>query len=79
MKEAVGVVGVSRAGLDYAAVDGDPVHVILMVISPPNKADQHLDIIRWIARIARHPDCVRFMLTSETPELIRENLEELGG
>ncbi|MDP7560816.1 MAG: PTS sugar transporter subunit IIA [Planctomycetota bacterium] len=65
------VVGIHKEGLDYDALDGEPVHVFFSVIRPEEGTEDHLDVLRWIAGIAGHQDFVSFARqASETGQVI---------
>ncbi|MDR2660385.1 MAG: PTS sugar transporter subunit IIA [Spirochaetaceae bacterium] len=51
-----GMVGVSREGIDYNALDGKPVHLIFMIIAPPVEAGTHLNILQRMANFLRQPE-----------------------
>ncbi|KAA3608200.1 MAG: PTS sugar transporter subunit IIA [Planctomycetota bacterium] len=72
------VVAVHREGVDFRALDGEPVHVFFSVIRPEETADEHLGILRWIADIAQHQDFVSFSCQASTPEQILDLLVELS-
>ncbi|MEW6741177.1 MAG: PTS sugar transporter subunit IIA [Planctomycetota bacterium] len=71
--------GISSDGLDYAAIDGEPVHIVFMVVSPAEKAQEHLAVLQWISKLARHRDFVRFMRRSSTVAEVLDLLAEMGG
>ena len=52
------VVGRSRRGLDWGAADAEPVHLVLLVLSPAETADDvHVDLVARAAaalRLQRH-------------------------
>jgi PTS system fructose-specific IIC component/PTS system nitrogen regulatory IIA component len=50
-----GVLGISKHGVDYDAMDGKPVYLIFMIIAPPVKAETHLHILQLIAKFLRNP------------------------
>jgi PTS system fructose-specific IIC component/PTS system nitrogen regulatory IIA component len=50
-----GLLGVSRAGVDYDAADGLPVNLIFMVLAPPVKAEAHLTLLQRMAGFLRIP------------------------
>jgi len=86
----VKIVGIERVacslsvhpgGLEWGAVDGAPVHLLFTVLrperaGPTHDPDKHLDMMRWIARLARDPDFRRFALgvrtRSELVALLKE-------
>ncbi len=51
VEKMVGTVAISRSGLDFASIDREPVHVIFMLISPPDRPGDHL---RALERISQH-------------------------
>ena len=49
--------GLHRAGLDYAAVDQRPVHVLFLIVAPPTEvSNQYLPVLGKIAQFAQMPD-----------------------
>lgn len=49
VKRCAGTVGVSRQGIDFHSLDGKTVHLIFLVLSPPELAAQHVKALEWIA------------------------------
>ncbi len=52
------IVGLSPEGVDFRAMDGAPVHVFFVLLSPPDGASHHIKLLARIARLARHPEFV---------------------
>lgn len=71
-----GVIARSVPGVDFRAIDGEPVHAVVMLISPDNRVDEHLDALRFISTLARDPDFASFIRQSTTQEQIFEVLQE---
>ena len=69
----------SHAGLEWQAIDGRPVHVLFMLVSPSNEPEAHLQCLRWIAGLARNSDFRRFLLDADGDNAIRDLLLELSG
>lgn len=67
------------AGLEWQAIDGRPVHVLFLLVSPSDEPETHLQCLRWIAGLARNADFRRFLLDAEDDAAIRELLLEMGG
>ncbi|MBC8330017.1 MAG: PTS sugar transporter subunit IIA [Planctomycetes bacterium] len=72
------VIAVHQQGVDFRALDGEPVHVFFSVVRPMEGADEHLDILRWIAGIASHQDFVGFATQATKPAQIIDLLTELS-
>lgn len=69
----------SRAGLEWQAIDGRPVHVLFLLVSPADEPESHLQCLRWIAGLARNVDFRRFLLDADDDGAIRELLLEMSG
>jgi len=41
-------------GLDYRAVDGQPVDVVFLLLSPPDAGAEHLKALAAVSRVVRH-------------------------
>lgn len=62
---------VHPSGLEWGGLDGAPVHIFFTVLrperaGPDHDPDRHLDMMRWIARLARDSDFRRFALAVRT-------------
>lgn len=76
LRKPFGVVARSISGIDFRSVDGEPVHVFVMLVSPENRSDEHLATLRWISLAARHPDFQSFILQAGSPDDVLEVLRE---
>jgi len=48
--EIMGVMGISRDGLAFETPDGDSIHCVLLLATPPNRRERHLEVIAAMAR-----------------------------
>jgi PTS system fructose-specific IIC component/PTS system nitrogen regulatory IIA component len=62
-----GVLGVSRKGIDYEALDGDPVYLVFMLIAPMQDPEKHLRILKRLAELLEDPQFYAEMLAQNTP------------
>jgi mannitol/fructose-specific phosphotransferase system IIA component (Ntr-type) len=76
LRKNCGIVARSQDGIDFRAVDGEPVQVLVMLISPESRADEHLATLRWLSAAARDPDFKSFILQASTPEQVLDVLQE---
>ncbi len=65
--------------VEYGATDGAPVHSLFVVISPLKAADEHLAIMRWIAKIARNDYYAKLLSTTRDPDSLHELFHEIDG
>jgi len=78
LTKVTAVLGVHREGVDFRALDGEDVQVFFSVVRPEDSADDHLDLLRWIAGIAQHEDFVSFACQASSTDQIQELLGELS-
>ena len=79
LRKHAGVVARSSEGVDFKAVDGEPVHVLVMLISPESRPDEHLSLLRWVSGLARDPDFSSFIRQARNEQDIFEVLQERAG
>ena len=68
----------SRPGIDWQAIDGRPVHIMFLLVSPLAEPEAHLRCLRWIATLARSADFRRFLLDSANTTAMRDLLREMA-
>ncbi len=66
--ESVVAVGRSADGVDFASIDGEKVHVLFLVVSHEDRAEDHLAILKRITTAVRDGYRHRLLLGSRTPE-----------
>ena len=49
--EVMGVVGISKSGIDYEALDNKPVHLVFLLLSSKNNAEFHLRVLRHLSTV----------------------------
>jgi mannitol/fructose-specific phosphotransferase system IIA component (Ntr-type) len=48
-KAMLGVMGLSREGLDFETPDGRPVHCMVLLATPENERDRHMQVLATLA------------------------------
>lgn len=74
--ELVATVAVSKEGVDFASLDGEPVYILFLLISPLDRPGDHLRGLENISRHLRGQDFCSFLRQSKTVSAIWGNLEE---
>jgi len=46
-----GVLGISRNGIDYDALDGNPVYLLFMIVGPQEDSETHLRVLKRLAEL----------------------------
>jgi PTS system fructose-specific IIC component/PTS system nitrogen regulatory IIA component len=50
-----GVIGVSREGIDFDAIDHSPTHIFFLIISSPDSTAYHLRVLKRLALLLETP------------------------
>lgn len=72
----VGTVALSRQGVSFAALDGEPVDILFLLVSPPNQPGDHLRALENISRHLKDERFVSFLRQSKTRNDVEELLDE---
>jgi Kef-type K+ transport system membrane component KefB/mannitol/fructose-specific phosphotransferase system IIA component len=51
VKSMVGAMGISRQGLPFDSADGQPVHCMVLLLTPPADHDRHVEVLAALARV----------------------------
>lgn len=71
--------GRKPSGVDFNAIDGNPVHNFFLIVAPPLEvSNQYLPVLGKIAQFAKDQDVPDRLRDIETPEEFLELLEEKG-
>lgn len=50
-----GMLAISRKGVDYEALDGNPVHLLFLVLGPSGDSEKHLQVLQRMAELLANP------------------------
>jgi len=82
VRGVVGVVARSTAGVEFAALDSRPVHLLFLLVSHPDSPEDHLKAMEHVFRSIKNDNFRRFLLRASSREeivdLLREVDEEAG-
>lgn len=71
-----GTIGRSINGIDFAALDHQPVYSVVLLLSPENQPQQHLQAMNIVFSNLQKDTFRRFLRQSETRETIVDLLDE---
>ena len=66
----IGTVALSRAGVPFDSLDGEPVHVFVLLISPQDRPGDHLRALENVSRSLRDDGFVRSLRQAPTREAV---------
>ena len=76
VKDVVAVIGQSGAGIDFSALDKQPVYSVILLISPASEPDNHLQAMENIFRNLQYEKFRSFLRQCRSAEQIEDLLRE---
>jgi len=73
----VGTIGRSVGGIDFAALDHQPVYNIFLLLSPENQPQQHLQAMNIVFLNLQEDMFRKFLRQSSTREAIVDLIDEM--
>jgi len=64
--------GRSKAGISFDAVDNRPVHIFVMILSPPGMAGEYLQTLARVSKLLKHADTRDKLLLAPDTETMQE-------
>jgi mannitol/fructose-specific phosphotransferase system IIA component (Ntr-type) len=72
----VATVAVSKKKLDFQSIDREPVDIIVLLVSPPDRPGDHLRALKLISQHVKEELFCRFLRQSASPDAIGEVLQD---
>ncbi len=69
-KGVIGVLGISPQGIDYESLDGEPVHLLFLLVSSEEDAGSHLAVLKKIALLVESPDFYGQVMKADGPDKV---------
>ncbi len=76
VKDVVAVIGQGGAGIDFSALDKQPVYSVILLISPAGETDRHLQAMENIFRNLQYEKFRSFLRQCRSAEQIEDLLRE---
>jgi len=74
--KTIGLLGVSRDGIEYQSLDGEPVHLIFCLVGDDSQPDEHIKVLRSLALLLTNPEFYPSMMRAKGPRDIATTLEQ---
>ena len=74
ISEVVAAVGCCGKGVDFTSLDKEPVYTVMLLLSPADNADKHLQAMENIFRNLNKDDFRRFLRQAQSSDSIRETI-----
>jgi len=76
VKDVVAAIGLSSTGIDFLALDKQPVYSVILLISPADDPDKHLQAMESIFKHLQQDRFRKFLRQCRTPKQLEELLIE---
>jgi PTS system fructose-specific IIC component/PTS system nitrogen regulatory IIA component len=63
-----GALGISKRGIEYASLDGEPVYLVFMLVSAPKESELHLAALKRLAVLLDDPEFYSDLLRADSPD-----------
>ncbi|MEW6755928.1 MAG: PTS sugar transporter subunit IIA [Candidatus Latescibacterota bacterium] len=60
-------IGISREGIDFSAIDGEPVHIVALLATPLKHHKQHMELLAGLSRLLQYEEVRRSLVEAATP------------
>ena len=77
--EVVGALGISEKGIPFESLDGQPAQIIILLVIPKDKFQQHVRTLAAIARLFNHVQMTRVLRDAANPEEVMEIIKTEEG
>jgi PTS system fructose-specific IIA component/PTS system nitrogen regulatory IIA component len=68
----VGTIGLSKHGVDFKSIDGEPVYIFVLLISPQDRPGDHLRALENVVQAMKDDAFVKSLRACETQTQIWE-------
>ena len=77
--KVIATIGCSSVGVDFAALDKQPTYSVILLISPIDNPDKHLQAMETIFKNLQKDDFRKFIRQADSAEKIKEVIMDFGG
>jgi len=68
VKQLCAALGISKQGIEYDSLDGEPVQVVFLLLAEENKPGPHVMALAQIATLFKVPGFIERLIASKTPK-----------
>ncbi len=69
-------VGISLEGIEFSAIDGEPVHIIALLATPKRHHKQHMELLAALSRLLQHQEVRASLLNAPDAAKVMEIFKE---
>ena len=72
----IATIALSKEGVEFASLDGEDVHILFLLVSPPDRPGDHLRALENISRHLRNDNFCNFLRQAATAQAVLDLLKE---
>lgn len=72
INDVVGAIGISKTGIPFESLDGQPSDLIVLLVIPKDKFQKHVRTLAGIARLFNHDQMTNALRNAETAEEVMQ-------
>ena len=76
LERVIAVFGRSKAGIDFEALDGEPVDLIFLLSGPETAQPTHLPVLARLVRLLHHDDVLTGLRGAATAQAVLKTLKD---
>ena len=77
IKGVIGAFARVPDGVEFQAVDGEPVKLLFLILAPPSKNDEYLKALQKVMAAIKKPNFTKFLLASKSLKDVEEIFREV--
>ena len=77
VSDIIACLGVSRKGIPFDSLDGQPAYLVALLVIPKGSFQRHVRTLAGIARLASNPELRRRIIEASSPRQVMEVIYEL--
>jgi len=77
--ELIGVLGISKAGVDFDSLDGEPTHIFILLVAPEDAAGPHLKALAKISRMLKDKFIRDSLIAAKNPKAVIDIISQEDG
>ena len=71
-----GILGISKKGIDYSALDGEPVYILFMILIPLTESEEHQRLLKRLAELLDDHHFYTDLLAQNNPHNANEVIKK---
>lgn len=76
VNQLAGVLGIKKEGIDFQALDEQPVYLFFLLVSPTDVSGPHIRALAHISRLLRHDNLRKKLIDAQNPQDVLNLISE---